>query len=373
MDDMRQFVLDSYKDAGPGDKIQRRPFRLDPAFNEQPSRFEVDLILHGVRHEYGFVLDDTEVIEEWAIWYPRGRPATLFRRHYKDVEFGESSHRTDSRAVIKIMRSNALYLSAAAAAEHAGLTPLYDWFRSNLGLAEASSRESRWAHTAHLLGHPETHEKVLSLLRAADLGITDVRMDTLDDPKLIEKLRRVAAIFAEDDDHVVEDLPPEVIVGVKLSHLGTAGSVELDTLEESLGTLVWFGLVGPVVDALTTGSVLLADELESSLHPTLVTRLVQVFQDPRSNPNGAQLIFNSYIVTLLGDSVHGRSLGRDQVWFTEKMPDGSTRLYALAELSPRKDEAIGRRYLEGRYGASPIIDDAELSAIADASADWLKK
>ncbi len=79
------------------------------------------------------------------------------------------------------------------------------------------------------------------------------------------------------------------------------------------------------------------------------------FRTPPTNRRGAQLIFNSHDPTLLGDS-YGRDLHRDQVWFTEKGNDGASRLYSLAAFRPRSDEAISRRYLQGRYGAVPILD-----------------
>ena len=84
-----------------------------------------------------------------------------------------------------------------------------------------------------------------------------------------------------------------------------------------------------------------------------------------SNPRRAQLVFNSHDATVLGDSVGDRLIGRDQVWFTEKHSDGSTRLYPLADLDPRKEEAIGRRYLAGRYGARPILSRQEFDATAE--------
>jgi hypothetical protein len=93
--------------------------------------------------------------------------------------------------------------------------------------------------------------------------------------------------------------------------------------------------------------------------------LVRLFQDPTTNPRHAQLVFNSHDVTLLGDSVGDRLLGRDQVWFTEKRADGSTRLYPLTDLDPRKDEAISRRYLAGRYGAAPILSRHEFNTTAE--------
>ena len=48
----------------------------------------------------------------------------------------------------------------------------------------------------------------------------------------------------------------------------------------------------------------------------------------------------------------------------EKGDDGSTRLYSLADLEPRKSEAIGRRYLAGHYGATPNLSSQEFEAAA---------
>ena len=69
--------------------------------------------------------------------------------------------------------------------------------------------------------------------------------------------------------------------------------------------------------------------------------------------------------TILGDSGENRLLGRDQVWFTEKLHDGSTRLYPLTDLDPRKHEAVGKRYLAGRYGASPILSDRQFDRLGE--------
>jgi uncharacterized protein len=366
MDDMRRHVLHSFRSGDPTGGILRHPFRLDPDTASTPSMFEVDLVLNGVRVEYGFQIDDDRVVEEWAYRYPRGRAAMIFKRDVDSVELG-AADRGKGRAVLELLRPNALFLSTAAAANHRALLPLYEWFGRNLRLAEAASRGHRWAFTTELLTQEETREQVLGLLGAADLGITDARTRPLD-PQMLERIRRAVRILAGQEDEPESpdvEMPSFVELGVLLKHRGVRGDVEFETIDESLGTLVWLGLIGPVVDALASGSVLLADELESSLHPTLVYHLVRLFQDPSTNPRRAQLIFNSHEAILLGDSVGGRILGRDQVWFTEKLNDGSTRLYPLSDLDPRKEEAIGRRYLTGRYGAAPIVTREEFAAAAE--------
>jgi hypothetical protein len=111
--------------------------------------------------------------------------------------------------------------------------------------------------------------------------------------------------------------------------------------------------------------VFLADELDASLHPALVAEVIRLFQDPATNPRRAQLIFNSHDASLLGDAIGDRLLGRDEIWFTEKRNDGTTRMYPLVDLEPRKQEAVGKRYLAGRYGAIPILSHDEFAAAAE--------
>jgi uncharacterized protein len=370
LDDMRTHVLHSFRRGDPEGGMARSAFRLDPSRASAPTRFEVDLVLNGIRHEYGFLINDERVLEEWAYRYPRGKAALLFRREADFVTLGEQN-RVKGRAVTEILRPNSLYLSAAAAASHPDLLPLEQWFGRNLSLAEASNRAHRWAFTAELMRQEHRREQVLALLRAADLGITDARVRE-PDLQLVERIKLVARILQRHEDDPDGKEPdfdsPLLDPGVMLSHRGADGDVDFDSAQESLGTMVWLGLAGPVIDALGCGGVLLADEIEASLHPALVAQVVRLFQDPESNPRGAQLIFSSHEATLLGDSRGDRVLGRDQVWFTEKAHDGASRLYPLADLSPRGDEAVGRRYLAGRYGATPIIAPQEFTEVGLAAA-----
>ncbi len=364
MDDMRGYVLNSFKHGRSDDGISRRNFLLDGRSKSRPSRYEVEVVLHGIRHSYGFVIDDREVLEEWALRYPRGKAATIFHRH-KDrpgVSLG-SRNRAKGNAVQEILRPNSLFLSAAAAANHPDLVPLYEWFENNLLIVEASSRSHRWMYSANLLSREESRDIILALLQAADLGITNARLRKID-PHLLERYKRAAQILADGDPDGFDVEIDFAELGLVMSHRGSEGDIEFDVQSESLGTLVWFGIVGPMVSAIATGSVLLVDEIEASLHPSLVNQIVRTFQDRESNPRGAQLVFSSHEATLLGDSAGNRIIGRDQVWFTEKGNDGRSRLYPLTDLNPRKEEAVGKRYLAGRYGATPIISREKFAEVA---------
>lgn len=363
MFDMRELVLHSFRLGDPEGRIRRRQFLLERSRQEMPSRYAVDLVLDGIRHEYGFVINDERVLEEWAFWYPKGRAAFLFHREGQRVRAGSVESRKTRSVERDLLRPNALFLSTAAQVNHPALMGLYGWFKHNLLLAEADSRPWRQALSAEML-HDDSHgQRVTALLRAADLGITGAAKHE-PDPVMQERRRRAVRILLgiEGEDENEEELTfPEL--GIRLVHRGTHDEeIEFDAWDESLGTRVWFGLVGPVVQALESGSVYLADELDASLHPSLVAHLVRLFQDPETNRRNAQLVFNSHDPTLLGDAVGERLLGRDQIWLTEKSHDGSSVLFPLSDLGPRKQEAIGKRYLDGRYGAAPILAYPEFVA-----------
>ena len=51
---------------------------------------------------------------------------------------------------------------------------------------------------------------------------------------------------------------------------------------------------------LEEGGVIVVDELDSSLHPVISSKLVELFQDPSTNRHGAQIIFTTHDTSLLG-------------------------------------------------------------------------
>lgn len=360
MNDMRRLVLNSFRGNTPGGPLETHPFLLGEDEGRAPSIYAIELVLDGIRHDYGFVVGAEGIREEWARSYPRGRAVTLLQRSGHTIQLG-TEHRGRGRTALEILRPNALFLSTAAATNHPSFLPLYEWFRRNLTYADVDSRTIRRVITTDML-EGEWRSQVLALLREADLGIVDVSRRALD-PEYREKLRKMVDIFWEESTPIeLDDLGiKDFVVGLK--HRSAHREVELPEEDESRGTLVWFGLVGLVSEALREGSVLLADELEASLHPALVDVIVELFQSPQSNPRRAQLIFNSHEARMMGDSAD-RLLGRDQIWFTEKDNDGASRLQSLADLAPRREEAIARRYLAGRYGGTPLFSPRRLKETA---------
>ena len=362
MADMQSVVLLSFRHGSPGSGMFRRPFLLgDDASGQATSEFEVELVLNGVRWLYGFEIDDERVHREFAYHYPHRRQALVFERDEGSLAFG-SAFQSAKQFLGPFLRDNALVLSILGTAEEERIGPLFQWWGDNMGLAKSGNRTVRAVLTTGLARADATRSRVLALLRAADLGVADIEFVKPDD--VLDRVRH--AVHVLDGEPLDEELVEEEHLlfsdeMIQLLHRGRGRDVPFEPDDESLGTQVWVGLVGPVLQALDQGTVLLVDELDASLHPLLVAELLDLFQNPATNPRCAQLIFNTHETSILDDRDNW-ALGRDQIWFAEKGEDGASELHSLADFRGRRDEAVGRRYLHGRYGGVPDLDPVKFRA-----------
>lgn len=367
----RDAVRYSHNRWNPRGGTHRIPFSLDADSAGRPSEFSFDFVQDGARYEYGFAVDDVSVTAEWLYSWPRGRMRTLFEREGpQEIELGPGLRRgfgNRTQMVKESVRPNSLFVSAGAAGNHPLLTAVYDWV-NRIAVAFDGNAHARLELTLRMLSGPERDLCAL-LLRYADLGITGVRSEEREMPK--EAAAHFAAGFKVlHPDGPTADLEgwrqsPEIVV----AHRGSGEDVELPYGAESSGTQTWLELVGATVRALAEGRVLVVDELDARLHPNLAGQLVRLFSEPETNPYGAQLVFNTHDVTLLSRRSFGY-LTRDQAWFTEKAPDGSTGLVALREFKVRDDrDDVLKKYLLGAFSAVPFFDDGISDELARLFAD----
>jgi hypothetical protein len=366
---MRAAVLESHRLWPPEGGVDRDPFAW-AGKSDAPSLFEVTVLVAGVRYQYGYVADDDRFIEEWLFAWPGSRKQTWFERDGQSFKFGE--HLTgENRAIEQITRPNALFLSAAVQLKHEQLLPLYRWFlslrevnvarrvppvrflsASDFSLGDFQAFPSRGAHAA-LFDQAgiltRTPERFLDLLRAADVGIVDLKVE-------------------KSEESIDESISPASRRrgrngGIFLRHRSHADDAWLPLEAESQGTRTLYQMGATLLTAIDIGGVLLVDELEASLHPVLAAKVLALFNDPKTNPRHAQILFTTHDTHLLGNLLGEPPLRRDQVWLTEKDPEGGTCLYPLSDYKPRPSENLERGYLQGRYGAIPFLGD--LVAVGD--------
>lgn len=348
---MREAVLHSYRHWEPEGGVPAEPFALSTRRNE-PSLYEVDIVTDGTRLRYGFVCTATGIEEEWLFAWPRGHKQSWFEREGAKYEFGRKFS-GDNDAIKKLTRPNSLFLATAAQNNHSQLMPLFRWFRAmqidfrrsrpfSLPLTMFGDLISRQLSLFADDPGAVERESILELLRSADTGIVDVKVEEFELESGVpgRPARRRSRVFFK---HRSADA----------SEPGTWLPLEV----ESSGTVALIELAPRLTRALSNGGLLCIDELEASLHPMLALSLLKLFQDARRNHGGAQVVFTTHDTNLLGTTLGEPALKRDQVWFTEKDEAGATQLYPLTDFHPRKQENLERGYLQGRYGAVPFLGE----------------
>jgi len=310
------------------DEIPLEPFAF-AAGPGQTSEFVVESTVDGIRFEYVVELTRERIHYEGLFHYPQQKRRRIYEREGNDLRLQRGLGGLSG--IRRLLTDRTLALSIARRFDQ----PLVNRFATDIahiqtlpGRFDVDIRATmRWFENAppHRTGE---RDQALAMLRLADLGIEDV---------LVEHR--------------------EVGRRLRLLHKTGDQTVPLEFSAESAGTRNWFRLIGPLCTALHNGTIMIFDELDASLHPTLLVELLRIFHDPALNPRGAQLIFTSHDTSLLNH------LNRDEIWLTEKRQNGSTRLGALAEFAEdrgRSSRNLENAYLHGRFGALPQVDQTGL-------------
>jgi len=338
-------VLLSQIKGEPGGEIPRHPFRLDEDSPRSPSRFDIDFLVDGVRHHYGFEVSDTAFESEWLYAFPKSHRQTLFERTGDEFRFGRGL-KGQNRVIAGLTRPNSLFVSAAAQNSHEQISKVFSYFRSIRGDQNIAAPEEE---VSERFTGKELDSRVIHFLGKIDTGVIDYR---LSESELSEKdlgiPREAFALLKK-----MSGPEPPKWATIELAHRGRGDApFYLDMERESAGTRRLLLVLDLAFQALDEGAPLFIDELDASLHTQAAEAVLNLFCSRETNPKGAQLIATTHDTNLLASSL----LRRDEVWFTEKDIEGATRLYPLTDIRTRKGDNIEKGYLQGRYGGVPFID-----------------
>jgi len=356
---MKYFVISSSKDTQIGDDINVEPFKLSSESECSPSEFEVIFTHNDILYRYGFEVTKTKIVSEWLYYKKNLKEIELF---YRDEQNFETHSRNFSKGKMvikeKLIRENALLVSVASQFNDEISTDVIDWFndfKTISGLRESGFR----GFTLNKTEDPNYKKQILNLLKAADLGITDILLQTIDIedlPKdLPEEIRNkiIKELKENKSKKLLEDIFTVHQKYDENKNIIDTINFSLDN-EESSGTRKFFALTGPILDVLENGYTLFVDELDSKLHPNLVCKIISLFNSSEINKKSAQLIFNTHDTNLLDSGL----FRRDQIWFTNKDRYGESTLYSLADFKSskvKKLENFESNYIKGKYGAVPFL------------------
>lgn len=348
--------------------------------DDRTTRFEIDFVAAGVRHVYEVSAREWGVQWEALYAYPKGTKRVLFEREqvgeHEQMSFTKGASLSGPTASVQqITRSRTLFLGLAHKHGHAALSPVARGLLAGVGVDSLSFRDRQDEDVLRrvvmeMIAAPDSQvDLVQALLRAADLGIEQVYLRKEEiPPEVHQRILRVIEAMGEGEE-IDEDRIPRLTDVVTFVHRGEDGMVfELPVGRQSSGTITWLTTAWHALDALRQGSVLLVDELDASLHPELVRYIVQLFLTPALNPHGAQLIFSTHDVSLLGN-VPLKLLQPRNVWFVEKDRDGRSELFSLDDFDTRPGNNTQRQYAAGQFGATPQIDDVLIHRFIAAHAE----
>lgn len=329
------------------------PFEFDEQTKKEPTYFEFIFITNGIKYKYSFSADKSKIHDESLEAYYSQKPTLIFKRENVN-EYTYTSDENKLRDIEAKNTDNKLFLSTATTWNYDKTRDAFLWFMNCVDTFNAFSMISDKDLKSFSKDNSELKDFTLKLLKASDIVIKDiiVKYEEKDmDSNMINMLVPPAARSAET--------PKIKNVNIEIGHEiidknGKSSIYKLNFNDESAGTQIMFALAPFLKRAFEEQKVIIVDELEKSLHPTLVEYIINIFNNQEINKANSQLIFSTHAINLLDLDI----FRRDQIWFTEKNSEtGITELYPLDDFSVRKTENIQKGYLNGRYGAIPFIED----------------
>lgn len=335
------------------------PFLMDDDSRDKATRFDFIFTNNGIKYEYGFSADRTNVLEEYLYEYKSAKPSMIFERsNINEYQFTAKT-KPQLAKYTEQNSPNKLFLATATSWNCEATKNAYMWFAEMIDTYDSNNLEMMMLDQLDQSvksGDTTLNKFMLQLLKNADINISDFDYELLE--KETNQFPFALPPGLKIDENQMFD-GPGVLQERRITthHIVNQNGIKKEYLlnfdNESNGTRRLF-TYGPVLkSALELGRTIIIDEIDNALHPVLTKSLIEMFQNPNINKNGAQLIFNTHEVSLLDLD----TFRRDQIYFVEKNSEtAESDLYSLDEFSPRKTENIQKGYLQGRYGAIPALN-----------------
>lgn len=314
--------------------------------------FQIVLLLNGKKYRYGFVVNksdnvpgknssnDVKIESEWLYGNVDKNMTRLFLRVGQEVK--ENKLPTSEGVVIptKLPYPHTLFLAHAAAFDAKGIPEqIVSYLERHIINNIVYKNVFRGVSISAI---KESTPLFLSFLKRFNMNYDDIEL--IDDESYV--------------DVKYLGFPLNKVLLKRTTHDGNNKPLSMNLeYRESAGNKKIFDLAGVLLVAFISEDdpfLIVIDEIDSNFHPSLLIKLIGMFNNPKINRSNSQLLFTSHDTNLMSPSI----MRRDQFYFAEKQEDESTRLYSLADLRGiRNDADFAKQYLAGYYGALPVLND----------------
>lgn len=327
---------------------RRTPYLLAEKV-ERESEFEMIFFHNNTVYQYGFSVEDGEnfgsnISSEWLLV----NDDEVFDRKNTEIVFGKK-YEKELKDLLKI-RSDRLYIGILDYFADGEIKQIVDGFKEYL----------KFNFNVHF-------ELIIELSVKGIISGLNVSKQLIEDEKYrktIEQFIRTADIGIEglvvrrkNND---EDMGTENGFEVKTLHnkYDSCGKIigqeEFSMEMESSGTIRYFSFIQYILNIIERGGVFVVDEMSARLHPILAKFIVDLFQSEENKK--AQLIFTTHDTSLMNN----KQFRRDEIAFVEKNRRGESSVYTLADIKVRSDASFSKDYMNGKYGAIPVIREEDI-------------
>ncbi len=319
------FICSSFQHQ-PGEELYFKQFTTSE--DNTPSNFEIVFETEGSVYEYVLQLTTKKVLFE-KLRVKDKKFKMLYKRNWNDesAEYDYDFRKFDvSSDFKKLIKENASVISTGYHANHKQSRQIVEYFasvHSNLYEEGKIGREPESEVLKFYMSNAAIKRQAEDILARFDTGLQEI---------VIEKSQNA-------------DTPTRFTAFAK-HKIGAEKTMNLPLSYESSGTRNLLALLKTVLVVLEVGGVAILDEMDSDLHPYIVSEVVKLFESRTSNPHNAQLIFSIHSVHVLN------RLDKFQITLVEKI-DGHSVAYQLNNLDVRADDNYYAKYMAGAYGAVP--------------------
>ena len=231
-----------------------------------------------------------------------------------------------------------------------------DWMKSKLVDIIGPNTPLTNLAQAMLSEDVELGKYLIHFLRTADFNISNIKTEKKEEP-VPENLKDLILHSDRFPVRLKEQLRkgiPDTIIQTFLEHTVENENgkerylMNSDNEEESQGTLRTLGLESVLYEALNKNQFLGIDEIETSLHPKLLEKILYEYLKTKSRSQLLVTTHNDGLLDLVDDLIR-----KDSVCFAEKNKAGVTELYKLTDFRGiNRLSSIREAYRNRRFGAT---------------------
>lgn len=356
-------------------EVLYRPFKTRyHSSDNYPSSFELDGVFADQRWEYRVAVDSQGVVSEYLTTWEGSYKRKIIERTRQEIWINWGREKNISRKnIAEVIPHKSLAVTMASLFEHPDAEKFCTAIKEDFAFISPEEADKQARHawlTEALLKRPEWAQVVNLVLQVADLGISGFRVNEEVVPnKYVRIAKRINEVINSElgeegqtqEVELEDEEAQQMATALVLQHRLNGKEIDFNLEEESRGTIAWLNVAIPAIYMLVNGKTLVCDELDDSLHPSLVALLVSLYSNPRVNTKGAQLVFNTHDVSLL-ERYPEAILKREEIWFSEKDANGNCALYSLPE-GVRKENNIAKLYFQGALGGMPYPQSLALEKL----------